>query len=157
MRIQSLKRCLLLSIALASATSQAGQYETGLIFATEEQLNSLPAVPRYRAYLPESVDLSYRFPRAGAQGNQGSCVGWAVAYGARSYYDFKLSQRTPDSKWTTVVRELPINAFPLFSIPILLRSKLCATHSAHKDLLYEMGECRNDQGGYFIIDGRKNY
>jgi len=52
MRIQSLKRCLLLSIALASATSQAGQYETGLIFATEEQLNSLPAVPRYRAYLP---------------------------------------------------------------------------------------------------------
>jgi hypothetical protein len=98
MRIRSSQRCLLLAIALASAGSQAGQFEKGLIFATEEQLNSLPAVPRYRAYLPESVDLSYRFPRAGAQGNQGSCVGWAVAYGARSYYDFKSSERTLDSK-----------------------------------------------------------
>jgi len=99
MSLQPLQRFFFLFIALASAAAQAGQFETGLIFATEAELSSLPSVPRYRAYLPESVDLSYRFPRAGAQGNQGSCVGWAVAYGARSYYDFKSSQRTPDSKW----------------------------------------------------------
>jgi hypothetical protein len=99
MSLQPLQRFFFLFIALASAAAQAGQFETGLIFATEEELSSLPSVPRYRAYLPESVDLSARFPRAGFQGNQGSCVGWAVAYGARSYYDFKLSERTPDSKW----------------------------------------------------------
>jgi DNA-directed RNA polymerase II subunit RPB2 len=43
--------------------------------------------------------------------------------------------------------------FPLFKIPILLRSNLCATQGASASLLSEMGECRNDQGGYFIIDG----
>ena len=43
--------------------------------------------------------------------------------------------------------------YPLFRIPILIRSKLCATHNAPPSLLTEMGECRNDQGGYFIVDG----
>jgi len=44
-------------------------------------------------------------------------------------------------------------AFPLFHLPILLRSKLCVTHDASPQLLYELGECRNDQGGYFVVDG----
>jgi DNA-directed RNA polymerase II subunit RPB2 len=49
--------------------------------------------------------------------------------------------------------ELTIPNFPLFKLPILLRSKLCATHESTQQLLQEMGECRNDQGGYFIVDG----
>lgn len=56
-------------------------------------------------------------------------------------------------KFKNEVSELRVPKFKLFSLPILLRSKLCATHGADKDLLWEMGECRNDQGGYFIIDG----
>ena len=44
-------------------------------------------------------------------------------------------------------------AFPLFQIPILLRSKLCATHGADKTLLFEMGECKHDNGGYFVVRG----
>ncbi len=50
-------------------------------------------------------------------------------------------------------RELRTDGFPLFRIPILLRSKLCATHGAGVEMLREMGECPADQGGYFIIDG----
>lgn len=53
----------------------------------------------------------------------------------------------------TTVRELQYPMFPLFRIPILLRSKLCATYGASPALLTEMGECKNDQGGYFLIDG----
>jgi DNA-directed RNA polymerase II subunit RPB2 len=49
--------------------------------------------------------------------------------------------------------KLEIPNFPLFKLPILLRSKMCATHEATQQLLTEMGECRNDQGGYFIVDG----
>ena len=56
-------------------------------------------------------------------------------------------------EWTSVVRDISVPKFPLFKIPILLRSKLCATHGANASLLYEMGECHNDQGGYFIVDG----
>lgn len=59
----------------------------------------------------------------------------------------------PEGQQQQQVRELRFNNFPLFKLPILLRSKLCATHGADRALLFEMGECNNDQGGYFIVDG----
>lgn len=62
-------------------------YATGAILATEEELADKPRTPRYRNYLPPYVDLSDRFPPVGQQGWQGSCVGWAVGYAARSYYN----------------------------------------------------------------------
>jgi DNA-directed RNA polymerase beta subunit len=49
--------------------------------------------------------------------------------------------------------EQVIPAFPLFRMPVLLRSSLCATGIPNPALLEEMGECRNDYGGYFIIGG----
>lgn len=47
------------------------------------------SAPTFRAYLPPKTDLSRHFPEPGHQGTQGSCVGWAVAYAVRSYYDIK--------------------------------------------------------------------
>jgi DNA-directed RNA polymerase II subunit RPB2 len=60
---------------------------------------------------------------------------------------------TAATKYTSTVKELKYTRFPLFRLPILLRSRLCATYEADKNLLWEMGECRNDMGGYFIVDG----
>jgi DNA-directed RNA polymerase II subunit RPB2 len=40
-------------------------------------------------------------------------------------------------------------------IPIMLHSKMCYLHGMPTDALREMGECQNDQGGYFIVDGRE--
>ena len=57
------------------------------------------------------------------------------------------------TEYTHITREISVPGFPLFRLPILLRSKLCATHGATAELLSEMGECRADQGGYFIVDG----
>jgi DNA-directed RNA polymerase II subunit RPB2 len=52
------------------------------------------------------------------------------------------------------VKEAPlIRGFPLMRLPILLRSRLCATAVADPFRLEEMGECRNDYGGYFIVSG----
>ena len=62
-------------------------YATGAIPETDEELAGKPRTPLYRAFLPEAVDLRDRFPLAGRQADQGSCVGWAVGYAARSYYD----------------------------------------------------------------------
>ena len=70
-----------------------------------------------------------------------------------TYTTINDSPRDEDDKWKSEIRELNFEKFPLFKIPILLRSKLCATHGANPALLFEMGECRNDHGGYFIIDG----
>ena len=62
--------------------------------------------------------------------------------------------RKEGDKFVSEVKEAPlIKGFPLFRMPILLRSRLCATGGADPVALHEMGECYNDYGGYFVIGG----
>ncbi len=74
-------------ISGAVSGAQAQEFRaTGALLSPQEDLLSFPQTPTYRNYLPEAVDLSPRMPSPGDQGRQGSCVGWAVGYAARSYY-----------------------------------------------------------------------
>ncbi len=57
-------------------------------------------------------------------------------------------------QYDTDIKEMNvIKNFPLFRLPILLRSRLCPTSVMDPIRLEEMGECRNDYGGYFVIGG----
>ena len=86
-------------------------YATGAVFETEEDLAGKPRTPLFRAFLPEFVDLSDRFPVAGHQGKQGSCVGWAVGYAARSYYN-----SAPEGGGRLTAEEIPSPAYIYDSI-----------------------------------------
>ncbi len=50
-----------------------------------------------------------------------------------------------------IIREF--KHMPLFQIPLLLHSRYCVLHGKPASFLREAGECPQDQGGYFIIDG----
>ncbi|MDE0253396.1 MAG: hypothetical protein OYG32_01255, partial [Rhodospirillaceae bacterium] len=84
-----------LALAAVTQTARAQEqpdpedtvYATGALPEDPAALAKRPQTRTFRAFLPERIDLSHRFPPAGHQGRQGSCVGWAVGYAARSYYN----------------------------------------------------------------------
>jgi DNA-directed RNA polymerase II subunit RPB2 len=53
----------------------------------------------------------------------------------------------------TEILNMERKGYPLFNLPIMLRSTLCATNTPEMPRLKSLGECQYDQGGYFIIDG----
>ena len=60
---------------------------TGLLREEPEVYRSFQVAPTFRNFLPKKVDLTQYFPPAAHQGDQGSCVGFAVSYGLRSFYE----------------------------------------------------------------------
>lgn len=66
----------------------AQQYKTGLLFLDEKAYRSIPLASKPAPRnLPAEIDLGESFPPPGDQGNQGSCVGWAVAYALKSHQE----------------------------------------------------------------------
>jgi hypothetical protein len=82
------KKITLVIVLLFYAYFLSAQNGTGLIFLEEDDYKDIPlATSAMMGTLPSKVDLSSWFPTPGNQGQQSSCVGWAVAYGLKSYQE----------------------------------------------------------------------
>ena len=81
-----------------------------------------------------------------------------MTYGITIHYDIEVEFFITENggnvptapTYTTTLKKIFMGRFP-----IMLMSDLCILHGLNKDVRFEMGECRNDYGGYFIIDGKE--
>lgn len=55
----------------------------------------------------------------------------------------------------TQTRTMTLEKVYLGKFPIMLQSDYCVLSGLSRDIRFNMGECRNDLGGYFIIDGKE--
>jgi len=96
-----MKKLLGIASLLILSVQTHAENGTGLIFLDEEQYRDIPlATVSMMGTLPTQVDLSRWFPTPGYQGTQSSCVGWAVAYGLKSYQEAVERKRLPSSNNT---------------------------------------------------------
>jgi DNA-directed RNA polymerase II subunit RPB2 len=78
---------------------------------------------------------------------------WNMTYAVTVSVDITVRYTILKVTGEEMVQDVEFKNNQLFVIPIMVKSRLCATYGAPSALLMEMGECRNEQGGYFIIDG----
>jgi DNA-directed RNA polymerase II subunit RPB2 len=77
-----------------------------------------------------------------------------MTYGITIHYDVEVDfiyyNGEERKEHTTILPKIYLGRFP-----IMLQSDLCILNGMNKDVRFNMGECRNDYGGYFIIDGKE--
>jgi DNA-directed RNA polymerase II subunit RPB2 len=77
-----------------------------------------------------------------------------MTYGTTIHYDvdvdiiYYLGEERKEE--TTTLEKIYLGRFP-----IMLQSNLCILKSLTPDVRFNMGECKYDYGGYFIIDGKE--
>jgi DNA-directed RNA polymerase II subunit RPB2 len=81
-----------------------------------------------------------------------------LTYGMDLFYDVEIDCTIKKDN-TFLMKDEPIPDQPfmhrimLGTIPIMLQSDKCVLHDLSPEQRFQLGECRYDQGGYFIVDG----
>jgi DNA-directed RNA polymerase II subunit RPB2 len=77
-----------------------------------------------------------------------------MTYGITIHYDVDVEfiYYVNDEKLT---HTMELSKIYLGRFPIMLQSDLCVLNGMTKEVRFNAGECRNDYGGYFIIDGKE--
>ena len=80
-----------------------------------------------------------------------------MTYGVTIHYEVEVDYfiRNPETKIYEQTSVLLPTKIALGRFPIMLQSDLCILNGLDRQVRFRMGECRNDSGGYFIIDGKE--
>jgi len=79
-----------------------------------------------------------------------------MTYGMTIHCDVDVVYRVFDPVQNTVLNErLELKQLSLGRFPIMLQSNACILHGMTPEARFYAGECRNDYGGYFIVDGKE--
>jgi DNA-directed RNA polymerase II subunit RPB2 len=77
-----------------------------------------------------------------------------MTYGVTIHYDvevdFVFYMGDERKEHTMTLEKIFLGRFP-----IMMQSDLCILQGLNREVRFNMGECRNDYGGYFIIDGKE--
>ena len=91
-------------------------------------------------------NMHYMFPNEARLRN--------MTYGITIHYDVDVEfiyYSGNEQKTHSIV----LNKIFLGRFPIMLQSDLCILKGLEREVRFNAGECRNDYGGYFIIDGKE--
>ena len=78
-----------------------------------------------------------------------------MTYGITIHYDVEVDFAIKNSDGSINNKSILIEKIFLGRFPIMLSSNLCVLNGLDRLARFEMGECKNDRGGYFIIDGKE--
>ena len=77
-----------------------------------------------------------------------------MTYGITIHYDIDVEFKIKIED-KIYEKNLTLPKIYLGRFPIMLHSNLCVLKGLDREVTFNMGECRNDIGGYFIIDGKE--
>ena len=78
-----------------------------------------------------------------------------MTYGITIHYDVDVDFIFFDEQGEKKEHSITLEKILLGRFPIMLQSNLCILNGLARDVRFNMGECKNDYGGYFIIDGKE--
>ena len=77
-----------------------------------------------------------------------------MTYAITLHVDVEVIYKIINTKGELEETKSMLEKIYLGKFPIMLNSDLCVLNSLDPLVKFNMGECRNDYGGYFIIDGK---
>jgi DNA-directed RNA polymerase II subunit RPB2 len=78
-----------------------------------------------------------------------------MSYGCTIHFDVDIDYTEHNADGEKVESSAELKKVLLGKFPIMTQSKLCLLNGFDSNGRFNLGECRNDLGGYFIIDGKE--
>ena len=78
-----------------------------------------------------------------------------MTYGFTIHYDIEIDFVIKNEAGEYVNSSMTLEKIYLGKVPIMLHSNMCILNNMSKQFCFNAGECKNDRGGYFIIDGKE--